>query len=285
MKRILVALLLWAGLAPAAEPLDVLVTILPHASLVERLGGNHVRVHVLVGPGESPATYDPTPRELARLAPARLWFTTGAPLEAALTPRLALLQPNLEVVATHATLALIDTAPHHDDHGHDHGETDPHVWLSPRNTIIQAGVMADALTRALPALADTIAASLADLTDELRTIDRDLQAMLAPVRGHTVFVFHPAFGYFTHDYGLRQAAVESGGLAPSPRHLTNLLADIRRKGARTVFVQPQHSDRTVRVIAAEAGLAVVELDPLARDHLANLRILGATILAGLEARP
>ena len=291
VRRLLI--LAWAvclgGLAaPAAagdQPLPVLVTILPHASLVEALAPGAVTVDVIVAPGESPASFDPSARRLAELARARLWLTTGAPLEPALRPRLQALAPDLDIVDTHAGLPRLAIDDHGHDHGHDHGDTDPHVWLGVRDTAAQVDVMAAALARLLPHRADAIEAARADLAADLAALDRDLAALLAPVRGATMFVFHPAFAYFTHDYGLVQQAIERGGMAPSPRHLAQLMRSVREQGARTVFLQPQYSDQVVRTVAREAGLDVVVLDPLARDHLANLRRLGEALAAGLEARP
>lgn len=274
------------GAATAANPLDVLVTILPHASLVERLGGGAVRVHVLVGRNQSPETYQPSPRELQALAGARGWFTTGTPVETALRSRLMNMLPGLEIVPTHRNLdALADHHCGHHDHDHDHGELDPHVWVSPRNTARQAAVMAAALQRWLPAESARIDAALAALQDELAALDRDLTQLLEPVRGGTFFVFHPAFGYFARDYGLRQEAVESGGMAPSPRRLTELLRAIKAQGATAIYVQPQQSIEAVRPLAREAALQVIVLDPLDRDHLANLRRIGEALAAELKARP
>ncbi|HOX25509.1 MAG TPA: zinc ABC transporter substrate-binding protein [Candidatus Krumholzibacteria bacterium] len=274
-------LVLVAGAPATANQLDVLVTILPHASLVERLGGDAVRVHVLVGPGQTPETFDPAPRELARFSEAVVWFTTGAPIEPLLAPRLETLRPDLLTVPTAEGLAGLAA----DEHaGHDHGDVDPHVWVSARNTAQQVRAMTAALVRLLPDRADSIGAAEAELLEDLAAIDRELAALLEPVRGRTFFVFHPAFGYLARDYGLRQVAVESGGLSPSPRHLGGVLRAARDQGATTIFVQPQQSDRLVRSIARETGLAVEVLDPLAPDHLANLLRVGQAIRAALEPR-
>jgi zinc transport system substrate-binding protein len=281
----LVALLVATG-SVAARPV-VLVTIPPHASLVERLAGDAVDVRVVLAPGESPAMFDPTPRQLQELVVADLWLTTGAPLEATLMPKLGGLAPAMRIVRTHAGLELLAGAcQHHDhDHEHDHGDVDPHVWLSPQLTSAQVVVMADALMELLPDRAAAIDAAGVALVQDLAQIHRELEAMLAPVRGQTVFVYHPAFGYFCHEFGLEQEAIERGGLAPSPRHLTELLTSIAAQGARTIFIQPQYSDRAVRSVAEQADLAVVVLDPLARDHLANLRHIGEAIARGLEVTP
>ena len=290
----LFCLAVWAGLQPAnaatrtaaAEPLDVLVTILPHAGIVQRLGGDAVRVHVLVGQNQSPETYQPSPRELQALSGCRLWLTTGTPVETALRSRLTSMLPELDVVPTHVALEVIDGhhCVHH-DHDHDHGELDPHVWVSARNTAQQAAVMAAALQDRLPHRAEPIAAALAALTAELDEVDRDLATLLAPVAGRTFFVFHPAFGYFARDYDLRQDAIESGGQAPSPRRLAELMRAIKEQGASTLFVQPQQSVQAVRPLAREAQLDVVVLDPLDPDHVANLRRIGEALRAALDGRP
>lgn len=295
---LLILPLLCGGLAPAVSmnaahastatpaPLAVLVTILPHADLVERLGGDAVRVHVLVGRNQSPETYQPSPRELQQLAGSQVWLTTGTPIEAALRSRLLTMLPGLQIVPTHAELeVLADHHCAHHDHDHDHGDMDPHVWVSARNTATQAAVIAAVLQERLPDHAERIAAALAELQDELAAIDRDLTALLAPVRGRAFYVFHPAFGYFARDYDLRQEAVESGGQAPSPRRLAALMTSIKDQGARVIYVQPQHSVQAAQPIAREAGLEVVVLDPLERDHLANLRRIGELLHAGLEPRP
>jgi zinc transport system substrate-binding protein len=287
---LLLLLLAPARAARAAEPPRVLVTVPPHASLVQRLAGDAVTVEVVLEPGESPGSFAPTPRRIQRLATARLWLTTGAPLEPSLADRLAAAAPGLVIVPTHARLEFIaDAAGHaHADaagHDHDHGELDPHVWLSARNTLAQVAVMAGALGELLPERRGAIATAQRRLEEELRALDAELGELLAPLAGRTIFVFHPAFGYFARDYDLRQEAIERGGLPPGPRHLAGLLETIRATGATTIFLQPQYSDQLVRGVAAEAGLEVVVLDPLARDHLANLRHIGASIAAALEASP
>ena len=287
MKRLLsiCALALFAA-APVSARLTVLVTIAPHVSLVEQLGGEAVSVIVVLAPGESPATYDPSARQLERLAGARIWFTTGAPLEPALQPRLEALAPELQTVPTHAGIDLLASDDHHGHAGsHDHGDGDIHVWLSARNTAQQIEVMAETLREHLPHHREAIAKRRDHLVKLLRDLDRELGELLAPVHGGTIFVFHPAFAYFANDYGLRQSAVERGGLAPSPRHLAAVLDEIHDQGAHTIFIQPQYSDRVVDSLAREADLSVVVLDPLAPDHLANLWRLGEAIAAGLEARP
>ncbi len=276
-------LALAAGAATAA-PLPVIVSVLPHADIVERLGGDLVDVHVLVASGQSPHTYDPTPRELAALTGARLWLRTGMAMENALAGKLERVAPGLTVVDLRQGLDLL----HETDHDHAEGEPcndsglDAHIWLSARMASVQAATAAAALVAADPTHADRYRANLVTLQAELAALDADLTALLAPVRGRTFYVFHPAFGYFARDYGLRQVAIEAGGIDPSPRHLANVLDSIKKEGARTIFLQPQYAGSAARAVAADAELRVAELDPYPADLLAALRQIGEVLRRELE---
>jgi len=272
-----------AARASGGRPL-VLVSIPPQAWLVERLAGDRVEVLELVPPGANPHGYDPTPRQLTAAAGAALWFTVGATMEQALQPRLQRMLPDLVVVPTaDEAVGRPEDSPHSDD-GHDHGhghDHDPHVWLDPGLASAAAARMVASLSRLDPGGAEVYADRRAVLQRELADLDRELAATLAPVRGGELLVMHPAFGWFAARYGLIQTAVEQGGLSPSPRHLAAVLERARARGARTLFLQPQTSPDQARTVAAEAGLAVEVLDPLARDYAANLRRMAAAVRAAL----
>ena len=85
---------------PAAEPapMKVFVSILPEAWFVERIGGAQVSVEVLVGPGQSPHTFEPTPRQMVSLGTAPLYFSIGWPFEERLLGKIKATAPNLKVV-------------------------------------------------------------------------------------------------------------------------------------------------------------------------------------------
>ncbi|HDI72733.1 MAG TPA: zinc ABC transporter substrate-binding protein, partial [Candidatus Altiarchaeales archaeon] len=63
------------------ERLGVVVTILPQADFVEKVGGDRVRVTVMVPPGASPHTYEPTPDQLMEISKARIYFKVGSGVE------------------------------------------------------------------------------------------------------------------------------------------------------------------------------------------------------------
>ena len=74
---------LFGGTCAAGSPdtTTVSVSILPQRQFVQRIAGDLVQVEVLVLPGHSPATYEPTPRQMTRLAESDLWIRIGVPFE------------------------------------------------------------------------------------------------------------------------------------------------------------------------------------------------------------
>ena len=255
---------------PESDQMVVYVSILPQAFFVARIGGENVRVKVLVGPGESPATFDPTPRQMADIAAARVFFTTGVPMEEALLPRVRHNFPAVAIIDTRVGIEQL-------------GEHDPHVWLSPRLAQIQARNIYEGLVSLDPEHAVTYQQNHTALNSDLEALDRELADILAPVRGKEMIVFHPAFGYLAAAYGLKQVALEEGGLEPGPHHLAEVITMTREKGVEALFVQPQFSATSARRAAAAMEVRVVELDPLARDYLVNMRAMAIQIQGALTS--
>lgn len=264
--------------------LSVVVSIPPQAFVVERLAPAGTSIVVLVGPGQSPETYDPTPAQMTELANADIYFRIGLPFEDRLLKRLSTIAPNLAVVDTREGIELrhIEGHVHTEDVGaHGAGQLDPHIWLAPRLFGIQAVTVADALKRQLPDSAPAIERSLSGLVSDLEKLDGEIASMLRPFAGEAFYVFHPAFGYFADAYGLRQVPIETGGKEPSPQQLATLMENASAAGARVIFVQPEFATASAEAVARQIGATVVPLDPLSRDYIASLRGIAAGIVAGL----
>ncbi len=262
--------------SPSADGrLSVFVSIPPQAYFVERIAGERVRIEVLVPPGQSPATYEPTPTQMAALAGADALLRIGVPFENGLMARIGESMPGLNVVDTRTGVPLRSFG--------EHGAEDPHIWLAPRLVEIQAGTIADELARLDPAHADEYEANRAAFVRELDALHEELAAVLP--EGATITVFHPSWGYFCDEFGLRQVAIEVGGKEPAPRRLQQMIEEARARQVSTVFVEPQFSSASAQAIAREIGAQVVSLDPLARDWADNLRDVAHKIADAAKSPP
>lgn len=259
--------------AETLKKIPVFVSILPQAFFVDKIGGDRVVVDVLVQPGQSPHTYAPTPRQMGRLAEARVYFRIGVAFENGLIPKLQSTMPELLIVDTRQGITLEKMTAHEEEEeaGHSHEEElDTHIWLDPLLVKKQAAIIKDALVQLDPDGRSLYEKNLVAFCTELDALHARLSTALAPLQGKSFFVFHPAFGYFAKAYGLNQIAVETGGNAPSARHLAALIESAREKGVRVLFVQPQFSQKSAETVARAIDGVVVALDPLARDYFTNM---------------
>ncbi len=257
------------------QPIRIFVSILPQAYFVERIGGDRVSVDVLVLPGKSPATYAPTPEQMSKLTKAKLFFRIGVPFEKVLIRKVEKSLKNIRIVDTRKGIQLRRFAGgrHHDtveDNHHKASDSDPHIWLSPVLVKRQAKTICEALIQFDPEGKATYTSNLKDFTKDLDDLHRKISNTLAPLKGSTIFVFHPVFGYFTDEYGLRQLAVELEGKAPKGKDLSSFIKKARQQNAHMVFVQPQFELRTAQKIADAIDGVVVSVDPLARDYISSL---------------
>jgi len=281
-QRLIVAGMMVLGCAVpvSARPdrAQVWVSILPQGFVAERIGGDLIDVHVLVGPGFSPATFDPSPHQMAHLHQAELLIRIGVPFEDRLLPRLQSTMAELLVVDGRSGIDLVAGDGHH---GHSHGGKDPHFWLDPSLMKIHARTICSALCDLEPAGCSVFKSNTTALEHDLDVVDRRLAELLAPHAGKKVFAFHPAYGYLARRYKLQTVAAETEGKEPGPRHLTLLIEEAREAGVRTIFAQPQFTARTADALAESIGGTVVTLDPLAAAYLENLLHMGQAINTAL----
>ena len=267
------------------ERIKVFVSILPQAFFIEQLGGSRVEVDVLVGPGRSPATYEPTPKQMSSLARADIYFSIGVPFEKLLLKKISSAFEQLRIVDTVEGISLRRIEEDHPTHtGHEAGEPDPHTWLDPKLAKIQAATICREFCLLDPDSAELYKKNLEIFHDKLTEVDSRIAASLAPYRGREFFVYHPAFGYFGDSYGLRQVALETGGKEPSPRQLAALMERLEHEPLKVIFVQPQYSGGSLRALERTLGAVVVRIDPLSRDYLKNLEDMAEKLEKSLSGR-
>jgi|UniRef100_A0A7V6A267 zinc transport system substrate-binding protein len=280
---ILISLVGWTaapGLAagsPVADKIPVVASILPLGDFCQKIGGKYVDVSVLVPPGASPHAFEPSPTAVAKAAEARVFVYVGAGLDPWAERLLAAQKtPGQVVVKAVAGIPLLkDTDDHEHEEAdagvakesepqHHHEAGNPHVWLDPVLAEDICRRIAQALMQVDPAHKDAYEVNLAEYLGKLQTLNRDIKAVVATFRHKDYVTFHPAFAYFSQRYGLRQLGVieASPGREPSPGHVQRIIAAIKKSGVKAVFAEPQLNSRVAEVIAQEAGVKVLILDPL-----------------------
>ncbi len=272
-------------LSPATSArVDLYVSVIPLKYITERVGGEHVEVKVMVQPGHSPVTYEPTPRQMVELSVANAYLRIGVPFESFWMEHIREANPELEIIDVRtgidpSLITYSSLSPEDHDKDNQRREEDPHIWLDPALAGEIAKTVRNYLIRADQANSEDYRRNTGRFLKELEQLDTRIKNLFADLGNRRFLVFHPAWGYFARAYGLEQLVVEHEGKEPGPHALSKLVELVRRENIRTVFVQKQVSSMMANTLATEIGGQVVMLDPLASDYIGNL-IKAARAIAG-----
>ena len=255
---------------------NIFVSILPQKYFAERVAGEHVKVSVMVGNGKSPATYEPTPKQMALLDNSQLYFKIGVPFESIWIDAISELNSDLEVIECCTELITRhDEGNSHEHHVEvEHAEKehamDPHIWTSPANAKYIALKMKKALIDSYPVYAKEFEINYSRLIEDLDRLDQDIKSNLAHLKNRYIVVSHPSWGYYAEAYDLIQIPIEVEGKEVRAKSLAKLIEFARSKNINRVYVQKQFNKNSAEIIAREIAADVIELDPLAEDYIANL---------------
>ncbi|MBN1808568.1 MAG: zinc ABC transporter substrate-binding protein [Planctomycetes bacterium] len=269
------------------ERITAAVSILPQAYFVKGVGGDRVNVEVMVGPGQSPETYEPTPKQIVRAGRADVYFRIGVAFEDTLVAKIG---KGINVVDTRRGIKLREMKHGHVGHEETHGKVnggaakDPHIWLDPSLAAVQAETMAEELKRLDPEGTAYYEERLKAFRAEMDALDGEIRDILRAAAGKKFYVFHPAFGYFADRYGLTQETIEMEGKEPGAKQIVEIVDRAKAEGVKTIFVQSQFSTKAAEAIANAIGGTVVGIDPLEPDYGRGLRQMAEAIAEGLERR-
>ncbi len=267
-KIILLSSYLLTAAIASGEDLRVAVSVPPQAWLVEQIAGPAAEVTIMVPPGNSPETWNLTPAQYRELADTQLYFKIGHPY---LLVETRLIEPFL---ARHPELLQVNLYVESDSVGFlkpgDRGELDPHVWLSPAVIKNSLPALTEALTAIAPDKSDLFDSNRIALAARLDSLDNHIRLSLDSLPQRHFMVQHPAWGWYAAQYGLEQLSIEHHCKEPALAELIILIENARELQLRAVFVQAGFARRSATMLARELDIELLEMDPLARDWLANM---------------
>ena len=281
----LITLVACGNAANDSGKIGVVVSILPQAEFVERVGGDKVDVTVMVPPGADPHTYAASVSQMKALSEAKMYAKLGSGIEFELAwmDRLVAANRNMLVVDCSSRIDLIEMASGPDSGGsHDHGAMDPHIWTSPLNAQTMVRNICDGLVQIDPDNAALYERNRDTYLQELTLLDRDIRNALSGMTNRRFMVYHPALGYFAKEYDLVMLAVEEEGKEPSGEDITYLIQQAKENGIGVIFASPQLSPKSAQVVADAIGGKVVFIDPLARRYVANLLGMLGELVQAME---
>ncbi|MBU8891212.1 MAG: zinc ABC transporter substrate-binding protein [Bacteroidales bacterium] len=286
---ILLTLILPACNSPKENQPDIkktiTVSILPQKYFVEKIAGDHFNINVMIPPGASPVTYEPTPKQMKELSNSFVYFRIGhIEFEKSWMKKLMDINPDMQIVdlSKNATLIYpeqkVEAEHAHDHEGHHHHGIDPHIWTSPKEVKKQAKAIYDFLIKYDSGNNDEYSVNYKLFNDEVDSLDAYLREVLLPYKGLKFMIFHPALSYFARDYELEQISIETDGKEPTPAGIQKIIEVAKKENIRIVFVQKQFSTHNAEVIAKEIDGRVVQIDPLDYNWVESIKFIAEEIV-------
>jgi len=263
MATTLAIVLIIAG-RPAGpiERETIAVTIFPLYDLVKNIAPEQVEVVLLLPPGASPHTFEPTPSTIKALERAKVLFAVGHGLDDwAVTLAEATDTP---VVDNYSGLQLRESEEGAEAGEDGQGGVDPHYWLSVDNAIAMTATISVEITAQYPEYRDDITTNHNSMLGRLRDADYRIRKQLENVTNRKMVTMHDAWYYFTDAYGLEIAAAfePAPGREPTPQYLTEVGDAAREAGVRTIYSEPQLGTTALESFARDNGLTIAVLDPI-----------------------
>lgn len=279
MKKIILMLLLLLLVGcqdKTDDTLTVAVSIVPQETFVKKVAGDLIDVVVMIPPGNSPANYQPTPQMMARFNESDIYFHIDVSAE---VPILASAGNDMRLVDLAEFVDDIFPARYFEaqeedyEEEHNHDGRDPHIWLSPKRSMVMIEVIRDELIAMDPIHKETYESNAQSYLEELTILDHDLTIAFNQLESKAFIMYHPSFGYFAEDYNLDMYAIEVEGKDATIKELGHIIELAKEKDIKYVFYQEEFDSQQAEIVANEIGGETIKVAPLSGDYINNLRMI------------
>jgi len=264
-----------------SKKLPVIASIYPVADMVQQVGGDHVDVTFVLPAGASPHTFEPKPSLVKKVSSARIFFRIGAGLEFWAEKFIELAGSGLTTIVLSEGVSLIHTVGHHhenkvgDPHAgsgisdHESSVANPHIWLDPAIAKSMVNKITAVLCEVDHQHLTYYKQRGQNYLNDIDKLDRLINVKVANFNIKKYVSFHASWVYFARHYGLEPVGIieAAPGRNPTPIQIKNIVAMIKRDHIRAVFAEPQLNPRAAEIIAREAEVNVLLLDPLGGPNL------------------
>lgn len=262
------------------KKLKVAVAIPPLKTFVMKVAGDNASIVTVIPPGNSPANYQPSPKEMVKISEADVYFSLKMPTEKAnILKKISELNKGAKVIDLQEKVFTIYPSRHITEHEHEGEEDaheediaiDPHVWLSPKRAVVIVEGIRDTLVKLDPDNKEMYMNNSKAYIKEIEELDKYIINEFKDEKNKTFIIFHPTYGYFADDYGLNMVSIELDGKEATAKGLENIIKLADEKKIKAVFYQEEFDSNQAEIIAKEIGGQPMKVSPLSLHYIDSLK--------------
>ena len=267
--------------AQSDRQLTVYTTVYPLQYFTEVIGGNFVQVETVYPPGSDEHTFEPSQKDMMKLADSDLFIYVGLGLEGFVeNAKSTLKNEKVSLLASgeHIHLEEGGATNKAEDHakdethaedlvnedGHNHGDINPHVWLDPVYSKELAESIKDALIKQMPENEEQFVQNYNALVQKLDTLNNDFSEVISQAKDPEILVSHAAYGYWESRYGLKQISISglSTSTEPSQKELESIVSTAKEHNTNYIFFEQNVSSKITEIVQNEIGAEALILHNL-----------------------
>lgn len=221
---------------------------------VSQIGGDKVQVYNMLPNGAEPHNWEPTPGDMLKLENADFLFYNGRGMESWVDKVINSVEnKNIKYVELSKGIEFLDSKEN----------TDPHIWLDPKNAKKEVEAIKNALVMADSANEEYYNENYKAFADRIDKLDIDFKNAVSEAKNKTIVVAHEAYGYLCGAYGLEQLGIEglSAESEPSPAKMAEISKFVKDNGIKFIFFEELLTPKAASVISEETGAELLVLNP------------------------
>ena len=253
-----------------SEQLQIVTTIKPVQAIVAAIVNDTGNSFQLIPDYASPHDYSFKPSDISKVKNSDVIFRIDEHMEVMLNPVFENLSAKTRLVSL-AEVEGVKLLPatkteNMAEDGHQHGNTDFHIWTSPKNALIMAESIAKTLAELDPVNASNYMQHLKIFSQKLDLIAEELSKTLVEGREKPYVVFHDSWKYFATEFRLKQPVVVSlhESLSPGVKSVSEIRQKIAADNIACIFYDQNVKPAQLALFSERHNVKTIEIDVLAR---------------------
>jgi manganese/zinc/iron transport system substrate-binding protein len=235
-----------------AGKIVITTTIGQIADIVKNVGGDHVEVTALMGPGVDPHLYQASQGDIQKLSKADMIFYNGLHLEGKMGEifeKIGKEKPTVAAAEAIPKEKLLKSA-------NDSNAYDPHVWFDIDLWSIAVEKVRDELIKFDPKHEEDYKRNAESYLKSLQELKTYAQKQIAqiPEESRVLITAHDAFGYFGRAYGIEVMGLQ--GLSTDSEYglkdVQSLVDTIVTRNIKAVFIESSISEKSIKAVVEGA---------------------------------
>lgn len=246
--------------------LTIYTTVYPLQYFTERIGGKYVNVNTIYPPGADEHTFEPSQKDMIKLADSDLFFYIGLGLEGFVEKAKQTLKNEhvtMVAAADHLNLPRDDHA--HEEENEEHGDVNPHVWLDPIYSKEMAAIILEQLEKKMPDHKEEFTENYQKLAEDLDQLNEEFETTISKAKHKKIIVTHAAFGYWEYRYGIEQVSISglSTSNEPTQKGLEKIISLADREGLHYILFEQNVQSKLGKIVQKEIGARALPVHNLA----------------------